>query len=531
MSDTFPIDEKSFFIEATLRICGSLEIETALHRWLRYICRFIPADLALLTYYDTERYTVNGMAVSTLDQGRRSEMSVGIPEETGMIFQQATASEVYWTNDPVRHPILRHFLHVTGENASVMVMRLVLEKQFVGALAVRVKGQGRYTEEHARLLGGLNEPVAIALTNSLRHQEIVTLKDLLADDNRYLRDELRQGAGEVVVGADFGLKAVMAQVRQVAPLDSPVLLLGETGVGKEVVANAIHNTSARRDHPFVKINCGAIPDALIDSELFGHEKGAFTGAGSQKRGRFERADTGTIFLDEIGELPPEAQVRLLRVLQEKEIERVGGGKPIRVDIRVIAATHRDLGAMMDAGQFREDLYFRINVFPVEIPPLRARKADIPALVQHFLQQKAREMGLSRPPGLSLDAMDQLMAYDWPGNVRELANTIERALITHKDKPLTFNHLRMALAQERPGRDESADPPAYGAPSIMDLDALFTMHIRRVLEMTNGRIQGEKGAARLLGIQPNTLRARMKKLGIPFGRKARIGDFRERETVA
>ena len=520
MSDPLSIDEKTFFIETTLRICGSLEIETALHRCLRYIHRFIPADLALLTYYDTDRYTVNGMAVSTLEKGQRSVMSVDIPTETGAIFQKATESEVYWTNDPVHHPILRHFLHISGENASVMVMRLVLEKKFVGAFVLRVKGKGRYTKEHARLLGMLNDPVAIALTNSLRHQEIVALKDLLADDNRYLQDELRRGAGEVVVGADFGLKGVMEQVRQVAPLDSPVLLLGETGVGKEMVANAIHNTSARRDNPFVKINCGAIPEALIDSELFGHEKGAFTGAMSQKRGRFERAGSGTIFLDEIGELPPEAQVRLLRVLQEKEIERVGGGRSIRVDIRVIAATHRDLGAMMGDGRFREDLYFRINVFPIEIPPLRARKADIPALVQHFLQKKVQEIGLSGRPSLSGEAMDQLLAYHWPGNVRELENTIERALITHKHKPLTFNHLRMASPQDLSVRPEPISLTMQDGPSVLNLDELFSAHIRHVLEITGGRIQGVKGAARLLGVQPNTLRARMKKLGIPFGRKAK-----------
>jgi len=256
----------------------------------------------------------------------------------------------------------------------------------------------------------------VALTNSLRYRELQKFRDLLADDNRYLQDELRRMVGEDVIGSDSGLKPVMDLVRQVAPLDSPVLLLGETGSGKEVVANAIHKASSRRQEPFIKVNCGAIPPTLMDSELFGHEKGAFTGALSQKRGRIERANTGTLFLDEIGELSLEAQVRLLRVLQEKEIERVGGSGPIPVDIRIIAATHRNLEKMLGTGAFREDLYFRLRVFPVSIPPLRSRMMDLPALVQHFIQKKAREMKRSPAPGLAFGALERLTAYHWPGNV-------------------------------------------------------------------------------------------------------------------
>ncbi len=252
-----------------------------------------------------------------------------------------------------------------------------------------------------QLIGTINEPFAVALTNSLRYRELQKLRDLLADDNRYLQDELRRMVGEDVIGADFGLKSVMDLVRQVAPLDSPVLLLGETGSGKEVIANAIHKASLRRQAPFIKVNCGAIPPTLMDSELFGHEKGAFTGALSQKRGRIERANTGTLFLDEIGELSLEAQVRLLRVLQEKEIERVGGSGPIAVDIRIIAATHRNLEKMMRIGAFREDLYFRLRVFPIAIPPLRSRMMDLPALVQYFIQKKTREMKRSSGAGTGI----------------------------------------------------------------------------------------------------------------------------------
>jgi transcriptional regulator with GAF, ATPase, and Fis domain len=246
----------------------------------------------------------------------------------------------------------------------------------------------------------LNEPFSIALSNFLRFEEVLKLKEMLADDNRFLHQELRSGSGENIIGRDFGLRAVMDMVQRVAPMDSPVLLLGETGSGKEVIANAIHQSSGRREGPFIKVNCGAIPETLVDSELFGHEKGAFTGAISQKRGRFERAHKGTLFLDEIGELRPSIQVKLLRVLQNHEIERVGGSKAIPVDIRIIAATHRDLEQMVSMGEFREDLFYRINVFPISIPPLRERKMDIPALVQHIVERKARIMALPDVPTLA-----------------------------------------------------------------------------------------------------------------------------------
>ena len=244
------------------------------------------------------------------------------------------------------------------------------------------------------------------MSKALEHQEIIRLKDMLADDNRYLFDELRSASGDEIIGSDFGLKAVMRMVQQVAPLDSPVLLLGETGTGKEVIANAIHYSSPRKDGPFIKVNCGAIPETLLDSELFGHEKGAFTGAISQKRGRFERANKGTIFLDEIGELPAQAQVRLLRVLQTKEIERVGGTTSIPVDIRIISATNRNLQEMIASGRFREDLWFRLNVFPIMIPPLRQRREDIPALVHHFIERKSKELKLTERPVLAPGAIGQ-----------------------------------------------------------------------------------------------------------------------------
>jgi DNA-binding NtrC family response regulator len=351
----------------------------------------------------------------------------------------------------------------------------------------------------------------------LRHQEVSRLKEMLADDNRYLFNELRLVSGDEIIGSDFGLKPVMEMVQQVACLDSPVLLLGETGTGKEVIANAIHYSSRRKDGPFIKVNCGAIPDTLLDSELFGHEKGAFTGAISQKRGRFERANKGTIFLDEIGELPSQAQVRLLRVLQTKEIERVGGTTSIPVDVRIISATNRNLQGMVASERFRKDLWFRLNVFPITIPPLRQRREDIPSLVHHFIDLKSKELKLVQRPVLAAGAIDRLMAHDWPGNVRELENLIERALIQSRGNALSFETL--PAPQVPVGREVTQDAGLHG--TLLSLEEINAQHIRQALETAGGKINGPGGAAQLLGLHPNTLRTKMIKLGIPYGRRSRL----------
>jgi len=290
-----------------------------------------------------------------------------------------------------------------------------------------------------------------------------------------------------------------------------VLILGETGVGKEITAHAIHKFSHRRNGPFIKINCGAIPPTLIDSELFGHEKGAFTGAITSSRGCFERADKGTIFLDEVAELPLNAQVRMLRVLQDREIVRVGGSKPIRVNIRIIAATHQDLQDLVKKRKFREDLWFRLNVFPIKMPPLRERKEDIPAFVNHFIEKKAKEVRLPIPPTLDKGAMERLMIYSWPGNVRELENVIERALILSKGKPLTF--------QDVVCFDDNNEPLPLPSSNdkFLELNTVVSRHIRLALKISKGKINGPGGASELLSIKPGTLRHRMNKLGIPYGR--------------
>jgi transcriptional regulator with GAF, ATPase, and Fis domain len=304
-------------------------------------------------------------------------------------------------------------------------------------------------------------------------------------------------------------------VRQVATLDSPVLILGETGTGKELVATTIHQTSGRSDGPMIRVNCGAIPESLMDSELFGHEKGAFTGAGQLKRGYFEQADGGTIFLDEIGDLPLAAQVKLLRVLQTMEFHRVGGTWPVSVDVRVVAATNRNLSEMVTQNRFREDLWFRLNVFPISIPPLRHRKDDIPALAEYFVVRKAREMNLAMPPAISLSATRLLKEYAWPGNIRELQNVIERALILGRGHELTFDELiPKTTSLTAPEKKESTI-------QILSMDEMVKRHIIQTLKHTSGKVEGINGAADILKMHPSTLRSRMKKLGISISKSAEL----------
>jgi transcriptional regulator with GAF, ATPase, and Fis domain len=520
-------DDRNFFREATLKICGSLEIENALWKFLLFVREIIPADMIFLNVYDPGKGIIETVARADLEGGRTSSIHTVIPESSRGAFAEVLSRPdrepyLYTVQHMRDHEIADPFSRTLGmPEAPALVMRPKLEGKLLGGVVI-VNNRGvKYSPEHVRLLSLLNEPFAIALSNYLRYREVARLKDLLADDNRYLHEELRGQVGEEIIGANFGLKGVMALVRQVAPLSSPVLLLGETGAGKELVASAIHRWSPRNEGPFIKVNCGAIPETLIDSELFGHEKGAFTGALGQKRGRFERAHRGTIFLDEIGDLPHEAQARLLRVLQEKEVERVGGTGSIKVDIRVIAATHRNLEALLEAGRFREDLYFRLRVFPIAIPPLRDRLPDIPALVQHFMQKKAREMGLAHTPTLAPNSIDRLMSYHWPGNVRELQNAVERALILSKEQPLTFEDLGIPDKRSAP-----ALSPGRPDCDSLDLNLAVSRHIIHVLEMTGGRVGGEKGAARMMGINSSTLRKKMGKLGIPFGRRAAVREIRK-----
>lgn len=342
-------------------------------------------------------------------------------------------------------------------------------------------------------------------------EEVESLHARLQAENRYLQEELASGSGfGGIVGESSALVSVLRQIEQVAPTNSSVLIQGESGTGKEALARAIHEHSARRDRPLIKVNCGAITPGLIESELFGHEKGSFTGALKQRQGFFELADGGTIFLDEVGELPLEAQVKLLRVLQEQEFNRVGSEAPIRVDVRVIAATNRDLADRVESGNFRMDLFYRLNVFPLTVPPLRERREDIPLLVKKFLADQSRALGreFSR---VSEESLQRLETYHWPGNIRELQNVIERAAILARDQVVTIPADLVRSSDDTGAGDEPSS--AVTKPHFETLAANEAAYIRRVLEHTRGAIAGKGGAAEILDLPASTLRSRMKKLGI------------------
>jgi transcriptional regulator with GAF, ATPase, and Fis domain len=416
----------------------------------------------------------------------------------------------------------------------VLVGPLLGHEGPAGVLVVVAEHLKSFKAQHLKMVASLLEPFSAALENDRRLHELALLREAAEADRSSLLTRLgRQDLNEPVVGADRGLKQVMERVELVSQSDVPVLILGETGTGKEVVSRAIHHRSPRGNGPFIRVNCGAIPPELIDSQLFGHEKGSFTGASDLRQGWFERADGGTLFLDEIGELPLPAQVRLLRVLQEGEIERVGGQQPIRVDVRIVAATHRDLASMVKAGTFREDLWYRVAIFPILLPRLKERLEDIPALARHFAQRAANRFGLAYVEP-SLSDLQLLLNYSWPGNIRELGAVIDRAAILGDGKSLEVaKSLGLAGTSPAPAIAEGptlfevtteAYRPLVPAPLVTSertsepvetLNAAMKRHIEKALALTRGRVEGKQGAAKILGINPHTLRARMRKLQIEW----------------
>lgn len=371
----------------------------------------------------------------------------------------------------------------------------------LGVLAALKRSEGEFDRDEVVFLEQMARQVAIAVENALEYEKAIRDRDKETKQRHYLEEELRSQFGEIV-GDSPALKTVLDLVSIVAPTDSSVLIMGETGTGKELIARAIHNLSGRRDRPFVKLNCAAIPLGLLESELFGHEKGAFTGAIAQKTGRFELANKGTLFLDEVGDIPLELQAKLLRVLQEREFERLGSNHTHKVDVRLIAATHRDLPAMVKQTTFREDLYYRLKVFPIHVPPLRQRTEDIPKLIRHFVEFYARRMN-KRIEDIPSEAMDALIRYRWPGNVRELQNFIERAVIL---SPYTV--LRAPISELEPfGTHKGSNVPLTG------LEDVERDHILRALDASSWVVGGLNGAAARLGMKRTTLVSKMQKLRI------------------
>jgi transcriptional regulator with GAF, ATPase, and Fis domain len=510
--------------------CRHIEIEQSTTAIAAAMAAVMPLRGLLVLQGDPDSRTIETRAVGAAGAGIRiAARSAELPADAWRKYLRwLKAGEPLHLAAADDHDWLRSALPA-GAVGDMLVGPLRSAVGPSGMLVALAEAGGSFTSSHRGTFSQLLEPLAVALENDARFHELKSLREAAEADRDTLLSRLgKQDVNEEVVGARTGLRHVMERVELVAQSDVPVLILGETGTGKEVVSRAIHARSKRADGPFLRVNCGAIPPELVDSQLFGHEKGSFTGAAEQHQGWFERADRGTLFLDEIGELPLPAQVRLLRVLQDHQIERVGGRSPLHVDVRIVAATHRDLSAMVQEKTFREDLWYRINIFPILLPTLRERLEDIPALVRHFAVRAATRFGL--PAVEPTDADLRLLAeYDWPGNIRELGAVIDRAAILGGGRRLDVGTAlglgRPAAAPPRsppadatlyevvPEEPAAATPPPASTGAIVPLATAMRQHIERALTATHGRIEGRRGAAALLDINPHTLRARMRKLGI------------------
>ena len=496
-------DRLRLLLEVNNALVSTLDLHQLLSAISDCLRRVMNHDYAGLALFDPSTQQLRLQALD-FPQGK------GLVQEEMLVPLEGTPTgEVFMTRQPAlvasgdaqRFPAAISQRFRAEGLESGCVVPLITANRILGTLSLASLRASAFTHEDIDLLMHVATQVAIAIENALAYREIAELKNKLTDEKLYLEEEIRtEYTFEEIVGESSALKRVLSQVETVATTDSSVLVLGETGTGKEVIARAIHDLSPRRERTFVKVNCAAIPTGLLESELFGHEKGAFTGAIAQKMGRFELAHRGTLFLDEVGDIPLELQPKLLRVLQEREFERLGGTRTLHVDVRVVAATNRDLTQMVEDRLFRSDLYYRLNVFPIIVPPLRERADDIPLLVRYFAQKHARRMD-RHIETIPTEEMEALTRYHWPGNVRELENLIERAVILSRGPAL-----HVPLPENRLSGDASSTLP-------VTLQAAERDHILRALRDTNWVIAGPNGAAVRLGMKRTTLQSRMAKLGI------------------
>lgn len=506
-------DPNIFYRNAVTRITSSLDIGQTLQRFLHYVEDVLPVDIVQIHIWEPELCAIRILASVNQHQIKEPNELIPIPASFKSIPEWNQRENVKIVNDFHEDPISELIQMKVNQwyqpesTYAHMVMRLQLEGERIGDIAVLTKEDGGFTRQHAEMFELLHQPFAIAASNALRHRDLEFARNQLATRNSYLNEELNRLSSRKVIGENLGLAEIMQRVEQVAITDAPVLLLGETGVGKDIIAQTIYDRSRRKDQPFVRVNCGAIPESLLNSELFGHEKGAFTDAQKRHEGYFERANGGTIFLDEIGELSPAAQIMLLRVVQNKEFERVGGKEVIHADVRIITATNRDLNQRITDGIFRSDLYYRLNVFPIMIPPLRERISDIPLLVDHILNVIAQRMNIF-PPRLDSGAMERLTTYKWPGNIRELMNVIEHEIIRNPKGPLSFSNLTAP-----PTEAEKFNLYPHNSSVPLPLDDMNRYYLRQILRYTKGKVYGKNGAAEILKINPHTLRSRLKKFDL------------------
>jgi formate hydrogenlyase transcriptional activator len=506
-------------------IITNLTQQALLHSISETLHTVISFDRCAITLYQPERDTFRFLAVegdllsdyfrAGLEDSRSETCAGWVFDHLRPLVRRDLEKEAQYANE-------RRL--VTEGIQSMCAFPLVFQGKCIGTLSLVSRQRDRYSDEDGEFLQEVANQIVLAIQNMQSYQEIDSLKARLEKENVYLREELRTEHNfEEIVGNSPAVLRALGAVDQVAPTDATVLIYGETGTGKELVARAIHNRSARNGRALVNVNCSAISAGLVESELFGHMKGAFTGAVERRIGRFELAHGGTIFLDEIGELSLETQVKLLRVLQEHEFEPVGSSHPVRVDVRVIAATNRNLREAMQAGLFRSDLFYRLNVFPIELPPLRERRSDIPQLVAFCVSRFSKRFG-KKIDGVSRESMEKLMHYPWPGNIRELQNVIERAVILSVEPTLRLDRDLMPAAASTKGTENAGTDTREQRPvDLQSLDLLLTLdevdrnHILTALQHTGGVVDGPKGAARILNLHPNTLRHRMGKLGIKGSR--------------
>ncbi len=511
MDDARAQQRLRLLLDITNRIVTKLELRDLLReivRSIRELMRYESVGVALPDCDDGELrvYVVDSSDQVQIESKRVSEL-VKTVFQTG---RPLNATKEQLAADP----------RIPKQRNSLYVYPLISRDRILGVFGVGSSRENAIIDDDLTFLGEVANRIALAVENALAYKQILELKDQLAQENVYLESEIRSELHfEDIVGNSEPLRRVLKEIETVAPADSTVLIYGETGTGKELIARALHNLSSRRSNAFVKLNCAAIPTGLLESELFGHEKGAFTGAIMQRVGRFELASRGTIFLDEVGEIPLELQPKLLRVLQEREFERLGSTRTLRTDARLIAATNRDLKAMAEEQKFRSDLYYRLNVFPIRVPSLRERTEDIPLLVRHFVKEFSRrnQRVIDTIPS---DTMQALLRYHWPGNIRELQNVIERAVLISKGPTLN-----VSLAELKPDLSAAYGPsPAKGKTvtheNLQDM-VQWTQRsqILRALEETNGVVAGPNGAAARLGVKRSTLQHKMRKLGIRLSRTA------------
>jgi formate hydrogenlyase transcriptional activator len=494
-------DRLKLILDLTNQVVSNLNFQELLRTVSASVRRLMNYDAAAIMLPEADGAHLRVHALDFPDSRGFFREEVLIPIEGSTAGETFRSGKPWVLNrlDPELHPEMYAKASAEGMN-SFCDVALISRSRMLGVLAVARREENAFDREETAFLSQVAQQVAIGVDNALAYGEIADLKDKLAQEKLYLEDEIRGEMDfEGIVGQSSALRHVLSLVETVAPSDSTVLLLGETGTGKELIARAIHERSRRKERTFVKLNCAAIPTGLLESELFGHERGAFTGAIAQKIGRLELADKGSLFLDEVGDIPLEIQPKLLRALQEREFERLGSNRTQRVDVRLVAATNRDLEQMMENREFRSDLYYRLNVFPIRIPPLRERPEDIPLLVRYFAQKYGRLMD-KKIESIPAAAMRKLSSWHWPGNIRELENFIERSVI------LTHGKALQAPIAELSNNGKTT--PVAETREANERDEMV-----RILRITNGRVAGLDGAATRMGLKRTTLIARMKKLGV------------------